>query len=283
MALAQRSKVLIGFSLSLAISAGLGITAASSWIWQRASEPNEIQTLRAVLERLSRHNDLGHRPINFMVVAGPYAAAAAEERGFCKPENCDFYAHLNPYREYNNGWNELMRQAYAFGDIQAWVFSTGTIAIPQATFRAYGDQYGYVACTLAHEIAHFQRDHVFRESYHNHHNLKDGDEKVKKIELMRFRRQQELEADRDAAEMVARAGFPGRICQNDISFSHRSTGNGSATKDDSTHPGYEDRLAAMTKYYDALEKKPVDTQSGPAALIRYHHNSNLLTVLPQGR
>ena len=92
-----------------------------------------------------------------------------------------------------------------------------------------------------------------------------------------------LEADRDAAEMVARAGFPGRVCQNDISFSHRSTGNGSATKDDSTHPGYEDRLAAMTKYYDALEKKTVDTQSGPAALIRYHHNSNLLTVLPQGR
>ena len=203
MALAQRSKVLIGFSLSLAISAGLGITAASSWIWQRASEPKEIQTLRAVLERLSRHNDLGHRPINFMVVAGPYAAAAAEERGFCKPENCDFYAHLNPYREYNHGWNELMRQAYAFGDIQAWPSTerlpshkppSVPMAINTTTWFTWPTRY------------HFQKDHVFRESYHNHHNLKDRDEKVK-IELMRFRQQQELEADRDAAEMVARAGF----------------------------------------------------------------------------
>ena len=283
MARLQQSKLLIGCSLSLAISACLGIFAASSWIWQRASEPKEIQTLRAVLERLSRHNDLGHRPINFMVVAGPYAAAAAEERGFCKPENCDFFAHLNPYRQYNNGWNELMRQAYAFGDIQAWTFSTGTIAIPQATFRAYGDHNSYLACTLAHEIAHFKRDHVFRESYHKHHNIEVEDEKVKKIELMRFRQQQELEADRDAAEMVARAGFPGRVCQNDISFSHRSTGNGSATKHDSTHPGYEDRLAAMTKHYDVLEKKPAVAESGPAALMRYDHNANLLTVLPQSR
>ena len=283
MALLKRTKVLIGFSLSLAISAGLGITAVPSWIWQRASEPKEIKTMLAVLERLSRHNDLGNRPINFMVVSGFYAAAAAEERGFCKPDNCDFFAHLNPYRQYNNGWNELIRQAYAFGDIQAWTFSTGTIAIPQATFRAYGDHNAYLACTLAHEIAHFKRDHVFRESYHNHHNLKAADEKVKKIELMRFRRQRELEADRDAAEMVARAGFPGRVCQNDISFSHRSTGNGSTTADDSTHPGYEDRLAAITEHYDALEKKPVVSESGPAALMRYNHDANLLIVLPQSR
>ena len=282
MALLQRSKVVICLS-SLAMATSLGLAAATSLVWRRASEPKEVQTMRAVLERLSRHNDLGHRPINFMVVAGPYAAAAAEERGFCKPENCDFFAHLNPYRQYNNGWNELMRQAYAFGDIQAWVFSTGTIAIPQATFRAYGDHHGYMACTLAHEIAHFKRDHVFRESYHKHHNLNVADENIKKIELMRFSRQQELEADRDAAEMVARAGFPGRVCQNDISFSHRSTGDGSATTDDSTHPGYEDRLAAMTKHYDALEKTPVKAESGPAALMRYDSDANLLVVLPQSR
>lgn len=140
-----------------------------------------------------------------------------------------------------------------------------------------------MACTLAHEIAHFKRDHVFRESYHKHHNIEVEDEKVKKIELMRFRQQQELEADRDAAEMVARAGFPGRVCENDISFSHRSSGNGSATKDDSTHPGYDGRLAAMTKHYDALEKNPLQHETGPAALMRYDRDTNLLVVQPQSR
>ena len=277
MALLHRSRALIAAATSLALVAATGCT------WRWSSEPQEIQSLRAVLERLSRHNDLGDRPINFMVVAGPYAAAAAQERGFCKPDNCHFFAHLNPYRQYNNGWNELMRQAYAFGDIQAWTFSTGTIAIPQATFRAYGDHKGYLACTLAHEIAHFKRDHVFRESYHHAHNLDDVDEARKTIERMRYSRKQELEADRDAADMVARAGFPARACQSDITFSYRSTGDGSATTDDSTHPGYDDRLAAMTKHYDALETKPLQPETGPAAVMRYDSDANLLVVLPQKR
>lgn len=277
MALLQPSKALIAVAASLALVAATGCT----WRWR--SEPQEIQTLRAVLERLSRHNDLGDRPINFMVVAGPYAAAAAEERGFCKPDNCHFFAHLNPYRQYNNGWNELMRQAYAFGDIQAWTFSTGTIAIPQATFRAYGDHDGYVACTLAHEIAHFKRDHVFRESYHHAHNLNHADEARKTIERKRYSRKQELEADRDSADMVARAGFPPRACQSDITFSYRSTGDGSATTEDSTHPGYDDRLAAMTKHYDVLEKNPLQPETGPAAVMRYDSDANLLVVLPQKR
>ena len=73
---------------------------------------------------------------------------------------------------------------------------------------------------MAHEIARFRRDHIFKESYHKHHNLKGYTEKNKNAELMRFGRQQELEADRDAADMLARAGFSGRVCQEDIRFMH---------------------------------------------------------------
>ena len=83
--------------------------------------------------------------------------------------------------------------------------------------------------------------------------------------------------------MVARAGFPARACQSDITFSYRSIGDGSATKDDSTHPGYDDRLAAMTKHYDALEKNPLQPEPGPAAVMRYDSDANLLVVLPQKR
>ena len=75
----------------------LALVAATGCTWRWSSEPQEIQSLRAVLERLSRHNDLGDRPINFMVVAGPYAAAAAQERGFCKPDNCHFFAHIHTF------------------------------------------------------------------------------------------------------------------------------------------------------------------------------------------
>ena len=269
--------------LGAVLTAGATALAVYNTVLGRSSHPKEVQQLATILERLSQSNDLGTRPIHFMVVSGSYTSFLAEERGFCKGGKCRFFAQLNPYRSYGNGWNELIRQSYAFGDIEGWTFSTGTIAIPQATFRAYGERTGYLACTVAHEIAHFKRNHIFKESYHNHHNLKDYSEKNKNTELMRFSRQQELEADRDAADMVARAGFSGRVCLEDIRFMHHSVGDGSATEDDSTHPGYEDRLAAITQHYNTREANPLSPVPGRAARLSYDPETNLLTVTPHRR
>ena len=269
--------------LGALLTAGATALALSNTALGRSSYPEEVQQLATILERLSQTNDLGSRPIHFMVVSGSYTSYLAEERGFCKEGKCRFFAQLNPYRDYANGWDELIRQSYAFGDIQGWTFSTGTIAIPQATFRAYGERTGYLACTVAHEIAHFKRDHIFKESYHKHHNLKGYSEKNKNTELMRFSRQQELEADRDAADMVARAGLSGRVCQDDIRFMHHSVGDGSATEDDSTHPGYEERLAAMKQHYDAREAEPLSPVLGRPARLSYDPEDNLLTLTPHRR
>lgn len=272
-------KWLLGIGGVMAV--GATATAVGSTVLWRSNEPDEVRVLKSIVERLSKANDLGTRPINFMVVSGSYASYLAEERGLCKEDKCRFFAQLNPYRAYGNGWNELMRQAYAFGDIQAWTFSTGTIAIPQATFRAYGDRTGYLACTVAHEIAHFKRDHIFKESYHNNHNLKGYSDEDKKLELNRFNRQQELEADRDAADMMARAGFASRVCQEDISFMHRSTGDGSTTEDESSHPGYEERVKAMRMHYDTLEKKPLKSQGSTLGRFNYNEADNILTFSPK--
>ena len=259
---------------------GVSLSARSL---NRLTFPGEVRRLTAILERLSKSNDLGTRPIHFTVVSGGYTSHLAEERGLCKEGKCQFFAQLNPYRQYRNGWDELIRQSYAFGDIQAWTFSTGTIAIPKATFRAYGNHTGYLACTVAHEIAHFKRDHIFQQSYHNDHNLKDDPEKDKNLKLKRFSREQELEADRDAADMLTRAGFPDRVCKEDIGFMHRSTGDGSTTADDSTHPGYEERLAAMERHYKARQGKPLPPVTGRAAQFSYDAGTNLLTMTPQRR
>jgi len=282
----QRSRNRLGKAEAAAIALlGGGITAAAiaGVTLTAAPAPKEVRELTAVIDRLSRSNDLGKRPISFMVASGSYASYLAEERGFCEKDRCVFFAQLNPYKSYANGWNELIRQSYALGDIQAWSFSTGTIVIPQATFRAYGPRSGYLACTVAHEIAHFQRDHVFQASYHEHHNLETSSDEDKNKELNRWSRKQELEADRDAADMLARAGYDGRVCKNDIAFMHRSVGIATKTDDDSTHPGYEDRLAAMEKHYKAIEASPPAPQPGPPAQVTYDANANLLRVIPQPR
>jgi len=260
----------------------IGASVLGHVAWSQRLPP-EVQTLEDVLLRLARGNDLGDQPIAFMVGSGSYTSYLAEQRGFCKPDQCDMFAQLNPYHAYGNGWDELIRQGYALGDIQGWASSSGTIVIPRATFRAYGSHFGYLACTVAHEIAHFRRHHIFKSGYYKSYNLKGLPERQKQLELMRFSRQQELEADRDAAAMLLRAGFQGRVCQDELIFLHRSTGDGSATHPESTHPGYEERLKAMREYYDKLEVNPPKTQRSERGRLTYHAEDNLLTFFPESR
>jgi len=260
------------------IAAGI---AAAGWLAHRP--PEEVRTLDAVLRRLSHGNDLGPHTLTFMVGSGTYTAQLAAQRGLCKPDQCDLFAQLNPYRHYGNGWDELMRQGYALGDIQGWSASSGTVVIPRAAFRAYGQRVGYLACTVAHEIAHIRRHHIFQQSYHLHHNLHGQNKKAKKLGEMKRSRELELEADRDAATMLARAGYPARICQHELAFMARSVGDGSITEPDSTHPGYEERLAAMRAHYDAMEKQPPAAEPSTRISTSYSRTDNLLTLTPQPR
>ncbi len=268
-----------------AVAALVGLAAAglATARWWAPGPPAEVRTLESVLRRLAQGNDLGQQPLAFMVGSGVYTAQLATQRGLCKPEQCDMFAQLNPYQRYGNGWDELIRQGYALGDIQGWSASSGTVVIPRAAFRAYGPRVGYLACTVAHEIAHIRSYHIFQQSYHLHHNLHGQNEKAKKLREMKRSRELELEADRDAAVMLARAGYPARICQQELEFMARSVGNGSITEPESTHPGYEERLAALRAHYDAMEKQPPAAEPSTRISTSYSRADNLLTITPQPR
>lgn len=263
--------------------AALAATGSVTALWSAQRPPKEVRTLEAVLQRLSHGNDLGDQPLQFMVASGTYTALLASQRGFCKPEQCDMFAQLNPYQRYGHGWDELIRQGYAMGDIQAWSASSGSVVISRATFRAYGTHTGYLACTVAHEIAHIQRHHIFQQSYHLNYNLHGLNPEARKIGDRKRSRQLELEADRDAATMLARAGYPARLCEQDLAFMARSIGDASITEPDSTHPGYEERLAAMRAYDHAIEKQPPSTEASTLVSFSYNRSDNLLTMTPQPR
>lgn len=259
--------------------AALGLVAAGTWAAGQRP-PAEVQTLEAILTRLSRGNDLGRQPISFMVGSGTYTARLAQQLGACKNDECELFAQLNPYKQYNSNWNEMMRQGHALGDIEAWSTSSGTIVIPRATFRAYGPHIGYLACTVAHEMSHIFRHHIFQQSYHVAHNLGTRDEEAKQAAGLQRSRELELEADRDAATMLARSGYRGRICLEDLKFMFRSIGDGSATQPDSTHPGYEERIAAMSAHYDTLEKQPPKALADTRFSLHYERSDNLLIFRP---
>ena len=267
---------------NLAIGAmALLATAAMAGLAWTQRRPSEYNTLQAVVQRLSQGNALGKQPLAFSITSGTASAQLAEQRGLCKADQCDFFAQLDPYHRYGNGWDELVRQGYVMGDIQGWSVSSGTVLLPRATFRAYGPRLGYLSCTVAHEIAHIQRHHVFQQTYYDSHALRQLQGQQKEHQSLAKARELELEADREAADMMARSGFRGRVCLDDLVFMHKSVGDGTPTEADSTHPGYEERIAAMKAHYLQLERRPLQPQPSTAGSFRYDRQDNLLTFVPQ--
>ena len=262
------------------VSMGLVATCFAAWRHAQPLVPGDYQTLEGVVRRLAAHNSLGTAPIAFSINNGYYATSLAEMRGFCKAERCDFYAQLNPYKSYGKDWDEISRQSYTLGDIGAWTTSSGTIEIARATFRAYGPHTGWLACTVAHEIAHLKRKHIFLASYYAHNTIRSTPKSKQDKLIYAQSRQQELEADRDAALMMARAGYQGRICLDGLIFTHQSSGDGGATEPLSTHPGYDDRIKALTNYYKQNKGLRSAKENGHVGTFDYDSGDNLLSYRP---
>ncbi len=70
---------------------------------------------------------------------------------------------------------------------------------------------------------------------------------------------------------------------DDLAFMARSIGVASITEPGSTHPGYEERLAAMRTFYDVIEKQPPTAEVSTRVSFRYNRSDNLLTLTPQPR
>ena len=266
-----------------ALALGLVALAVGAWRQAHPSRPAEYQTLEAVVRRLAAHNSLGTSPIGLSINNGSYASTLAEMRGYCKEEACAFYAQLNPYKSYGKDWDEISRQSYTLGDIGAWSTSSGTIEVPRANFRIYGRHSGWLACTVAHEIAHIQRNHIFLASYYANNTIRSIKEAKKEKLNYAKSREQELEADRDSAVMMWRSGYKGRICVDELVFLHKSSGDGSATETDSTHPGYDERIKKMTEFYSKLEKNPPAKASSTPGHFIYNPADNLLSFIPSGK
>ena len=116
--------------------------------------PTEYSKIKSLVNRIASKNNLGGNPILFTVVPGTYAVTLAESLRLCEKDNCNYYGQISPYKQYNPQVNEILRQSFLYGDINAWAHPHGTIEISLNTFRIYGANEDYLACTLAHELSH---------------------------------------------------------------------------------------------------------------------------------
>ena len=271
-------KLLNTFLLALAITL---VTACEP---KKETMPIEYQRIKEVVNRLAASNGFGNDQILFSVVSGRYASFLAEELGLCKQDEygCIFFSQLNPFTKYDDNINEILRQAYIFGDVNGYAHSNGTIELPRHVFRLVGSDNTKLACIIAHEITHVVEHHTFKQSKELS-EISEGvaDEEEKKIMNAKLSRKYEKIADKNALKLTARAGYPAQSCIDFMTFLYESSGDGEKTQKDSTHPDLDERISALRKSnFTELSSSKADAKALSKPVWSYSRKENYLILQP---
>jgi hypothetical protein len=89
--------------------------------------------------------------------------------------------------------------------------------------------------------------------------------------------------------MLTRAGLPARTCLDNLIFVHHSSGDGRATQNDSSHPGYDERIRLLAGFSSKRQRSasssmtsdPPTAPGGTPGTFRYDSRKNLLVFTPQ--
>ena len=242
--------------------------------------PHEYKRIKTAVDRLARNNNLGNRKIVFTITPGSEGYYLAQQMHLCEKDECNTFGRIDPFKRYKDDQlNELNRQSYLWGLSNAFASPNGTISIARTSFKV-SDNLGYLACQLAHEIAHVKLNHQFEHSYKLAQIKTKGADEIKMIRYQ-LRRQDELEADREGARMVIRAGFPSDTCIRSFNFSARSRGHYHEDKPDSTHPGHTVRVTHLADFIEKNQKQiAVEKRRKRTHRWSYSRQLNALTFSP---
>ena len=252
------NKIFLGLALSglsLAFVTHLPLYAESQ---STKVLPTEYATIKRIVNKIAMHNDMGRQPIVFTIVPGTYAMTLAAGLHLCDKDNCTYFSQINPFRKHGRKIDEILRQNYLYGGIEGWASPTGTIEISHQSFRIYADRKDFLACTIAHELAHVLDNHSFYISKKTSELSASATENEKELIEAKVSREYEIKADQRSYEMLTRAGYPEKTCLDELDFLHKISGDGRETIPTDTHPGYSERMLALKTHIN--ESKQVDSR-----------------------
>ena len=270
-----RSAVFLVFSLVAGSTPALSAEPSP-----RDRLPAEYTQIKRVVNRIAKHNDLGSQPLIFTVVPGSYAMTLAAGLGLCDDDNCAYFGQINPFRKHGRKIDEILRQNYLYGNIQGWAHSTGTVEIAHQSFRIYGEREDFLACTVAHELAHVLDNHSFHISKKVSELSADVTEKEKELIEAKVSREYEVKADQRAFDILSRAGYPDDTCLDELDFLHKISGDGRETSPTDTHPGYSERLSALKAHIDASKQAGTNQTEQTEGIWLYKQDMNYLKFTP---
>ncbi len=267
-------------SCALAIFGGI-----KTWQTSELFMPEEYKTIKRVFNKLAAKNDLGDIPITFTVIPGNQAKWRAEQLNLCKEDDCSFYANLNPFKSYrgknSTEVNEIIRQAYLLTGIEGTAWWHGAITISRSSFPLYEGKDDYFACLLGHELAHVVQHHEFKQNLLAGREGKDLKEEERELLESKIGREQESEADIYGLRLVTNSGFPKDTCLKEHDWHSEISGYGEETKEDSTHPGYDDRIAVIRTFVKSYNPNSEDELRGKTTgKWKYNRDLNTLRFIP---
>ena len=242
--------------------------------------PTEYARIKRIVNKIAQQNDLGIQPIIFTVVPGTYAMRLAAGLGLCDDDNCSYFGQINPFKKHGRKIDEILRQNYLYGNIQGWAHSTGTVEIAHQSFRIYGQRDDFLACTVAHELAHVLDNHGFHISKKVSQLAVNTTEKEKELIDAKVSREYEVKADQRAFDMLSRAGYPDNTCLDELDFLHKISGDGSETSPTDSHPGYSERLSALKAHIDASKQVDTNQNERTEGIWLYRSDMNYLKFSP---
>ena len=227
--------------------------------------PKEYKTIKKLVDKIAAKNYLGDKEIPFFIGSGKYMQVRGKELGLCKEEDCWYFNNLSPYKKYKNvqgiNLSELVNQAYLFNGIEAYAWK-GIVWLSKSTFRTYGDRNDWLSCTIGHELSHIVfNDHIEQEikliEKLDELKIKDLEKIEEKEELLdlQINRESEKIADNNAAKMIINTGYPKQTCLEELTFLTTSLKLPVDTKNDFSHPGYQERFNSLNKFIDNYEKE----------------------------
>ena len=94
-------------------------------------------------------------------------------------------------------------------------------------------------------------------------------------------REIESQADINAVKMVINIGLPSDTCLKEYEYLARDEGTGEETKEDSSHPGYEDRRDAISEFLKTYKHSPSDRElKGTKGKWKFNRKLNTLVFTP---
>ena len=244
--------------------------------------PKEYKTIKKIVNRISKKNDLGDYPFTFSITAGSRGAWIAKSLGLStKNQSCLHLKHVNPFIKYkgklSHEINEAIRQSYLLDNVEACAYPHGYIQISRSSFKCNENFEDYLAFVIGHEISHVLNEDSFNSSLKvskESKNLK----KKKTIEYgFEISRECEKEADICSAKMLINAGYSTSIPIKAHDFISKKYGYVYETGKKCTHPGYDDRRNNLIdfifkNYPDSSENKGYTKGSW-----KYDRKENTLT------